>query len=477
MKKILPVLILLCLAGCSGNLKPSENIKKNFSGEILDTSKRSVVVILPFKNLAGVKKYASSVLIGRIFYNGIMNVVGYFPSFDVPDKKVLDKLPFVSNWSGVADFIIAGDYDLSGDRHEPDAKVRLTIWSKMTGLTFTNEIKTKTDTEIFDAVDQMISGIVKVTLKEEAKFALMRLDEFNTGREKFDIYVNRKYLASVTNDGFSLGLKVLPDRPYLVTLVRIADWKEVLNQKIVMSPESVTDVGYDALGKIGVELMGQKPNDPYKIYLDGNEVGVSSFPTNIAAGRTHVIRKMNVLGNYSYQSTFSLRDGEERTIPLYNRDSDLYDIDRDSAYIAFGGRNVWLTNGGVPVLYQEPKARDVKGNFSGNRGLINGYIVNVNESNTLHFWCQSDPSNLATGDFKIIIADRDRELFVYYIRDMWGTKRFEVPFGEFRSYVWQQSEELNGEIDYPIDSVYFNYERTPFSVMGLFFNRNEPFRK
>lgn len=474
-QKRLAVLILFTVSAhmivsCGSMRKPSEIIRKDFSGEIIDDTRKSVVVILPFRNVAGTKKYPGSALIGRILYDGIMNVVSYFPTFDVPDRKIMGKLSTVSNWqSGVADFTITGEYDLKGDRSDPMATVRLYIWSRITRETFTNTLRTATDTEIFDAVDQLIADIVKVTLKEETKFALLKLENFKVGREKYDVYINRKYLAEITNDNFSLGLKILPDRPYQVSIIHQSDLREVLAGKITLPPEASTNISYESLGTVRIEFVGQNGNGANRVNLDGNDITGRSILTNVSAGRIHVIRKVS--GAYSYQTTFYLSDGENKVVPLYQQSRELYDLDRDSVYIQFEQNIEKVKNRGDGFAVQRPVVKGKKGNVTGVQYQMKGCIYNVTESNVIHFWCGTDHG---TADFKVIIADRDGELFAYHYRDVWfGNKRMDVPFSAFKPYVWQQSEELNSEIDYPIDSVYFNNGRATISVASVYFNRNE----
>lgn len=473
-------MILLLVASCGqGQVRTSEIIRKDFSGEILDESKKSRVFLLPLKNLSDRKKYPGSDPVGSVLFNGVYNAVGYFPSFDVPEKTDLTNTAFeavqlgrfASNWN--ADYIVFGDYELKGDRNDPTASLRLVIWSKMTGEMFTNTRKTRTDTDIFDAIDRMIAHVVKVTLNEEVRFAVLDLSGFSVGRERYNILINNKLLASVTNDGFSVSLKVLPDRDYNIKLVRLNDRKRVMDRNIAFGPGTVTRIGYEAKGIVKAVIVNQKKEDPVKITLDGTDVTGQDWISNVPAGRIHILRKMNLKEGYSYQTTFFLPDGGRREIPLYDRTTDLYDLENNSAYVRFYDENI-LSNGrrtGLHILH----IRSMTGSISMKGDSANGFLTSDNRSNTIYFWGNRDRNNI---DFRVIIADRDNELFLFQDWSAWrGYKRLEIPFTAFRLFVWQQSEDLNGEIDYPIRSVYFNNGTSSFTVSDLYFNSNRSFAR
>ncbi len=225
--------------------------------ETVVLSNKTKVLILPFDNRSDQSKYPNAKIVNTIIMSELYAFLYIVPSFDVPEKTELAALnseflnrkdikpqDIYSNYQ--ADIIIFGNYGLNGSKTDPTAQIRLNIWNKASGKIDTHEYNTPIDADIFDAIDAMLSQIISLTLNEEVKISYLNIGNFKIGNGSYSLTINNKPAAKITNDNFSLNLKILPNAIYSIRLRNTADNKNVLNNQVMLKPGETTNISYTA---------------------------------------------------------------------------------------------------------------------------------------------------------------------------------------------------------------------------------------
>jgi hypothetical protein len=207
-----------------------------------ETATRYKILIAQFACLTNGGIYSKPEIYRTIFFNSFYNLFSVLPSIDIPDKSILEELdPSESNVGETAekslsDFIVFGDYTLTGSKTKPEALVNLKIWSKFNGKILTNTYKTPTDADLFDSIDSMMGRIVKTVLNEEMKIAYLNFDNIDTGREKLGIFINHRLIAEPVSNDFNLNMKILSGTDYRVSVRRFFDGRLLYGRLINLNP-------------------------------------------------------------------------------------------------------------------------------------------------------------------------------------------------------------------------------------------------
>jgi hypothetical protein len=188
----------------------------------------SKVLIIPLVNESDTKQYANSHLIQSILFKSLYCFLGVLPSISVPDEKELKTIQWDSNRIGKiaeenkADFILFGDYHLSGKKTNPNAEIHVRIWSfSKKEMIFAKNYETSTDIELFDTVDKIIGEGAEGILNTKVDIASISFGSFKIGVEPHYIYLNNRLIAIATNGQFSLTLRVPAETKYTVVVSRL----------------------------------------------------------------------------------------------------------------------------------------------------------------------------------------------------------------------------------------------------------------
>jgi hypothetical protein len=85
----------------------------------------------------------------------------------------------------------------------------------------------------------------------------LNFGNFRAGPYDYELKVNGRHTAFITNDSFSLGLNMLSGIPYRFELLRLFDSRTVLRGDLKLGPGEITNVSY-------------QESIPYSIRFDGN---------------------------------------------------------------------------------------------------------------------------------------------------------------------------------------------------------------
>jgi hypothetical protein len=118
------------------------------------------------------------------------------------------------------------------------------IKSRVSGESFSNTYLAPTDVGLFDSIDRISEDIGSFLTHEKAHIASLNFNNFKTGGYNYDLIVNKRRVARITNDGFSLGLKVISGKPYHIGLRRDIDGRMLIDDNVVLGPGEGTNISY-----------------------------------------------------------------------------------------------------------------------------------------------------------------------------------------------------------------------------------------
>jgi len=232
---LIPVLFIVSILplSCGPNIKENVYLEKNSPEEedvtniVLPAGKK--IIILPFNYQESKKKFTNPDIIKNILFNSLYSFFSLIPKIDLPEKKVLSdlhrrKVPLediISNYQ--PDQIIYGNYILTGSKAAPEIQIKMQIWSKISKNIFSYTFKSPSDEDIFDTIDTISAQIIKSVLNEEMKLAFLNINNCKIGKHTFELYINNKLVGIISNDDFSLSLKLLANTDYWIRLKRPED--------------------------------------------------------------------------------------------------------------------------------------------------------------------------------------------------------------------------------------------------------------
>ncbi len=321
-----------------------------------DITVKHKILIMPFEYTSTNANYPNPLIYRTIFFSSFYNLFSVLPSIDLPDKSVLLTMnPSEETISNLADqykcdFIVFGDYGLKGDKSKPDAVISLKIWNKFSDSISTNKIITPTDADLFDAIDSLMSKMVKTILNEEMKIAYLNFNNFDTGREPIGVFVNHRLVAEPISNDFHLNMKVISGKDYKVAIRRKFDGKLLAGSVANLKPgESmnfsatnyrvnlIKNGDFDKINKI-VYLRWDWGNNDYSLYNDEHagkwNLALSDAGkgvANIENGECHikiintgrhwcsvalVLAPIKIERGKNYRISFNARASEPRKIAL-----------------------------------------------------------------------------------------------------------------------------------------------------------------
>ncbi len=236
-------------------IAPSVNTNmyiEELSGET-NKEKKLSILILPLDNKTDKINFPNSELVKTIIFRSLYSFIGFIPSLDIPDEAVLREIRFDPDNPSLiarkynADFIIYGSYNLVKKDNEPQASVHLRIWSRISGKMNEKIFNTPTDVSIFDSIDNMIADSVKIILNEEMKTASIHFGDFKVRKEPYLLMINNKVLSVISNDSFTLSLKILSEMNYQVILKKQDDNTTALNIMVNLKPGENTNISFASL--------------------------------------------------------------------------------------------------------------------------------------------------------------------------------------------------------------------------------------
>lgn len=283
---------------------------------------RLKVLILSLNNNSDTNTYAGSDYLKPVIFNSLYNFIGIIPSLDIPDQKTLQAISWTPEQLAQlakdrgADLVIYGDYTLSGPAYDPRARLSLKIYSTENVVdVLSKTYNTPTDLEIFDTIDRVINDLSVELLKGKVEVAYLNFTGFRVGNEEYDIYVNDKIIASITNSDFELNLKILANTSYGVEIIRRHDKKAVHDSSFVLQPGVTARISHTAQATLDLKaLKGRKKGSAYTLKLNDNPILDNQKYTNILGGVNYDLVVIEDATNLVYSNSFYLRDGGKLTL-------------------------------------------------------------------------------------------------------------------------------------------------------------------
>ncbi len=280
------------------------------------------VLILNLNNQSDVNTYGSSDALKPVVFNSLYNFIGIIPSLDIPQQTELQQIQWNStNIAQIAkargaDLVIYGDYSFSGPAYDPKARLNLKIYSTERVVDIlSRSYNTPTDLEIFDTIDRMINDLSTELLKGKVEVAYLNFTDFKVGDEKYDIYVNDKIIAAITNDYFELNLKILAKTSYGVEIIRRFDKKTVHDSSFVLQPGVTARISHKAIASLDLkELKGKKKGSAYTFLLNNEAIQDNQLYTNLQGGQQYEFAVIEDGTNKAYNTSFYLHDGGRITL-------------------------------------------------------------------------------------------------------------------------------------------------------------------
>jgi TolB-like protein len=287
------------------------------------------VLILPFAEKFDTNKYSTANTTCQLLFHSLYSFIGLMPTVEVPDRERLISMAARSSdvrslaETEKADYVIGGDVQFRGDVYGPTARITLRVWSRSAGrLVLEKDWETPTGFEFFDTVDDIIRDFVKEVLKTSMNLATIRFDDFHVGDGQYDIVVNGKQIAIVSNDSFSMPLRVLSDADYQITFRRLCGAGMtsripvvVLNRFVKLTAGSVENIGFRSVGTVTIHPAKNLGSlSLYTFLLNDRMVPDGTVLSNIDASGEMRYRIMEDETNVAWETNFYLGDNSQATI-------------------------------------------------------------------------------------------------------------------------------------------------------------------
>ncbi len=312
------------------------------------------ILITPFENRSKEGAYPNPEIYRTIFFSSFYNLFSVLPSIDLPDKSVLLNMnPLEDSVSDIGkqnqcDFIVFGDYRLTGPKSKPDAAVNLKIWNKFTGSIMTNSLTTPTDEDLFDAVDTMLSKMVRAMLNEEMKIAYLNFGNFDTGKEEIGIFINHRLVAEPVSNDFHLNMKIISGTGYKVAIRRFFDGRLLAGAVVNLKPGESANF---SATNYRVNLIKNAEFDRNTFFSNKTWRQSSGLMLTLENGECHIKFKYRGSGNWwdhvLNTSFLNIETGKRYRISFKARASDTEDI-YAKIHRQFAGRDPNQTYWGSP---------------------------------------------------------------------------------------------------------------------------------
>lgn len=431
MKSLLLFLItaILFLSSCSSNdhFVRIQELEKTYLEKLDDDTGHRVnrykLLLFPFIDLTSQNNYPYSSVMNTIFFHSLYSYVEIFPDIDVPEKATLQKMgTSLSNFSELsesenADFIISGDYKLSGPQINPVVAINLYTWNKINQTVITNSFKTPTDLKIFDTLDQMLSKIVRNVLKQDFNLAYLNISAVPNPDHDIKLYVNDRLIDILNNTNAATALKVLSGTNYDIRMNNSPDGLLLLKTSIVLDRDEMTNITYH-------------PSNIALLDFKRSQKMEKNFPLEWFKNIERYERPF-ISANYSFNDNVdlsfsgSVTKTGKRSLSVKARSF----LGTSVFYVPAPGKNDWTGMNYIKFwMYNQPKKND--------------YIM-------------------------VSILDNQLKEFVYFVHADWeGWKQLKIPIKRFKRMVDRNF--LPGKIEFPVLAFTFFKSTIDWGLTGYY---------
>ncbi len=231
------------------SLMPGESPLTNSSSSSISMQS---ILVLPLRNETDKKKYQDSEVVRSIIFHSLYENLGLMPDFNVLPFDESSNIPAdtdlirsLSRERG-ASLALYGDYRFTGDIQNPVIEISMFLMDSRTGsLLISKNLSTSGGTEIFEAVDRMMSELIRKVLNTEYTNSYIAFKDLRPGPDRFDLLINGKKAEMIGSGRFDCLLKVFPGINYNIKLVNEAGGAVLLDKTLNLAPGETKSVTYD----------------------------------------------------------------------------------------------------------------------------------------------------------------------------------------------------------------------------------------
>lgn len=278
-------------------------------------------LLLPFEMQGQSASYPAAVSIGDLLFNSLYEYLSILPFIELPEKTELQALrpdsPAALSRQQKSEYLVMGSYTLSGEKEQPQVDILIQVWSAQSRSFILEEsIRTTADLDIFDSIDRIASDSLLKAFNIKSQFAVMRFSGFQTGVEEYQLYINNKLRASVTNENFDFSLRILGDTPYKVVLRHIRAGV-VYRERLTVPSGTVTNISYKATGTLYIQkLLDKDIRKKYTIYHGDTILIPGNYHEDFPAGSPQTLRIFSSADSEAVIQTVQLQDRQTLKAPL-----------------------------------------------------------------------------------------------------------------------------------------------------------------
>ncbi len=273
------------------------------------------VLLLPFRPVHSRDKSEMSDSVSTLLFSSLYSFLSIIPFADLPDREFLEAHSNVTDIPHLAqkekaDFVVYGEFDLTGDGNEPEIVMHIKVWSLSARSVILDQAhKSKVDLDIFDTIDRFTEDSLVKAFEIKSGISRIFFSQWQTGNAAYEIYINNRLEYTVTNQEFSWSRKVLGDTSYKIA-IKQKGGDLVYKKWIKVTGGTSTNISYQALGKVEFTL----PNNvrifvPYQFFMDDRQVMPKAIYQDVPAERIHILdTRTNGISVTNYQ--FFLKDQE-----------------------------------------------------------------------------------------------------------------------------------------------------------------------
>jgi hypothetical protein len=282
------------------------------------TGSNEKIFILPFRNDTDVRQYFNADIYKKIFFRSFYAYIGVIPltGFDYiftneTEVSASDVKAFAARER--AKLVIYGSYRLTGYRSKPNINVEVIAYDPASDANiFRKTYEASTELEIFESINSMIADVMKNALKIDiTNFVSINLQDFRIQKGSYSLYLNDRFISSLSNSSFSQTLKVIPEKNYGIILKNDSNNRIVMKKDVRMAPGSFTNITYSGYCTVKVETIKLKERmKNYNLYLDGLPVSENQVISNVSVEYPHSFLMTDNLNITNYTENFDLYDGQ-----------------------------------------------------------------------------------------------------------------------------------------------------------------------
>jgi hypothetical protein len=277
-------------------------------------------LIIPFENLSDQTQFTASDKVGEMIIKSIRQFVSYVPTIEMPQTNELrrfvwnqDKVSQIARSQGL-DYVIFGDYSLTGDPSFPDANIHVRIWSGSSQFRAGPDLLRALRYEFLRHDGKHHPGHHRNSLNISIPdYAIIRLYHIDVGDEPHLLYVNNRYVCLIQTNDFNVNLKVYANEDYRVVIRRsgnVTAYSALVN----IPAKATTNLTFNATGSITIPSVYGTGNRPYTMTLNGQPAEVGLPILSVPSGRRYNLRIVSSNGSVLFDREYPLHDGDYLTI-------------------------------------------------------------------------------------------------------------------------------------------------------------------